>query len=334
MRIIAGDFDHPQVQALLRLHLTGMRANSPPESVHALDLSGLRQPAITFVTAWQNDALLGMGAIKELDPAHGEIKSMRTHPDHARKGVAAAILEHLIGLGRARGYGRISLETGSGKAFEPALALYRRRGFTEGAAFGDYAATSFNQFLHLDSAGFTTPTASPALRAARVIDRHEVGSRITIDTITLDREARYRRRIALATDRGHAFLLDLPEATYLAHGDALELSNGALVKVVAAPEDLLEIHGHDPVELARIAWHIGNRHTPAEIQSAAIYIKPDHVLEEMVVGLGGHVHRVRRPFEPEGGAYGGKGPLHQDHHHGAGHHHHHEGHAHKKAPGR
>lgn len=334
MRIIAGDFDDPQVQALLRLHLSGMRENSPAESVHALDLSGLRQPAITFVTAWQDGALLGMGAIKELDHEHGEIKSMRTHPDHARKGVAAAILEHLIGLGRARGYRRISLETGSGAAFEPALALYRRRGFVDGPAFGGYTATEFNQFLHLDSAGFEPEAAAPTLRATRVIRRQDASGRITIDTITLDREARYRRRIALATDRGHAFLLDLPEATYLAHGDALELSNGALVKVVAAPEDLLEIHAHDPVELARIAWHIGNRHTPAEITRAAIYIQPDHVLEEMVAGLGGHVHRVRRPFEPEGGAYGGKGPLQQGHHHhGGGDHHHHHDHAHDTTSG-
>jgi urease accessory protein len=156
------------------------------------------------------------------------------------------------------------------------------------------------------------------LRAAAVIRRVDLAGRITTDTITLDREARHRRRIAMTTDRGHAFLLDLPEATYLAHGDALELSNGALVKVAAAPEDLLEIHAHDPAELTRIAWHIGNRHTPAEITPQAIYIKPDHVLADMIAGLGGHAHAVRRPFEPEGGAYGGKGPLQ------AGHHHHHD----------
>ncbi len=161
------------------------------------------------------------------------------------------------------------------------------------------------------------------LNASTVIRTSDLAGRITSDTVTLDREARYRRRIAMETDRGHAFLLDLPEATYLAHGDALELSNGALVKVVAAPEDLLEVHAHGAVALARIAWHIGNRHTPAEITAHAIYIKPDHVLAEMVEGLGGHVHAVKRPFEPEGGAYGGKGPLQAGHHHhGAGHHHH------------
>lgn len=159
------------------------------------------------------------------------------------------------------------------------------------------------------------------LRAAVVIRRADLAGQIVADTITLDREARHRRRITMTTDRGHTFLLDLPDATYLAHGDALELSNGALVKVVAAPEDLLEVHAHDPAELARIAWHIGNRHTACEITPHAIYIKPDHVLADMIAGLGGHVHAVTRPFEPEGGAYGGKGPLHVGHHH---HHHDHE----------
>lgn len=166
------------------------------------------------------------------------------------------------------------------------------------------------------------------LRATSVVRRSELGRRVVSDTITLDREARYRRRIAMTTDHGHGFLLDLAEATYLADGDALELSNGLLVKVKAAPEDLLEIHAHDPLALARIAWHIGNRHTPAEITSRAIYIKPDHVLAEMVQGLGAHVHAVRRPFEPEGGAYGSKGPLQSGHHHHAGAHDHGHGHSH------
>ncbi|MFM9942253.1 MAG: urease accessory protein UreE [Hyphomicrobiaceae bacterium] len=173
------------------------------------------------------------------------------------------------------------------------------------------------------------------LRASTIIRRADLAKRIAIDTITLDRQSRYRRRVTMTTDRGHAFLLDLPEATYLAGGDGLELSNGALVKVVAAPEDLLEIHAHSQLELARIAWHLGNRHTPAEVTPEAIYIQPDHVLAEMVEGLGAHVHQVRRPFEPEGGAYGGHGPLHKGHHHGAGGHHHHgdDGHGHDHAHG-
>jgi urease accessory protein len=152
------------------------------------------------------------------------------------------------------------------------------------------------------------------LCAQALIRRHAFGGRIAIDSITLDRQARYRRRIQLTTDRGHDLLLDLPEATYMAHGDALDLGNGTYVKIIAEAEPLLEIHAHGALDLARIAWHIGNRHTPCEIARDAIYIQPDHVLEEMVIGLGAHVHKVTRPFEPEGGAYGGKGPLVESHH--------------------
>jgi putative acetyltransferase len=153
MRIVAGDFDDARVLALLRRHLEGMHASSPPGHVFALDLTGLKAPGISFYTAWEGDALLGMGALKELDGATGEIKSMRTDPAHLRKGVGAAMLEHLIGVARERGYRRLSLETGSGPAFEPALALYRARGFVDGEAFGDYTKSAFNQFLHLDLAG-------------------------------------------------------------------------------------------------------------------------------------------------------------------------------------
>ena len=153
MRIVAGDFDDPRVIALLRQHLEGMHASSPPGSVFALDLTGLKAPGISFFAAWDGDILLGMGAVKELDPAAGEIKSMRTDAKHLRKGVGAAMLEHLIGIARERGYRRISLETGSGPAFEAALTLYRKRGFVDGEAFGDYTESAFNQFLHLDLAG-------------------------------------------------------------------------------------------------------------------------------------------------------------------------------------
>jgi putative acetyltransferase len=332
MRIVPGDFDEPQVVALLQLHLAGMHANSPVCSVHALDLTGLRSPGISFYTALKGETLVGMGAIKELDPATGEIKSMRTVPAHLRTGVGAAILDHLLGVARARGYRRVSLETGTGAAFEPALALYRKRGFRSGEPFGDYAATSFNQFLHLDLAAPAAAGAGPP-RATTVVRRADLAGRITVDTITLDHAARLRRRIAMTTDRGHDFLLDLAEATHLAHGDALEFSNGSLVKVVAAAEELLEVHAHDAAALARIAWHIGNRHTPCEVTATALYIQPDHVLAGMVEGLGGHVHRVKRPFEPEGGAYGGKGPLAHGHSHQHGHAHDHV-HARNEAPPR
>lgn len=150
MIITAGDFDDPRVRALLAAHLGAMRENSPPGAVYALDLSGLMAPEISFFAAWEGEALLGIGALKALDARTGEIKSMRTDPARLRQGVGAAMLEHLLALAQARDYRRVSLETGSGPAFEPALALYRRRGFRNGAPFAGYEASAFNQFLHLD----------------------------------------------------------------------------------------------------------------------------------------------------------------------------------------
>ena len=151
MRVLKpGDFDDDRVKALLRRHLEGMHANSPPGHVFALDWSELQKPEITFYALWEGDELLGFGALKELDPRRGEIKSMRTADAHLRKGVAATILDRIIAEARRRGYDRLSLETGSGAAFEPALALYRKRGFTNGDAFGGYEKSPFNQFLHLD----------------------------------------------------------------------------------------------------------------------------------------------------------------------------------------
>jgi putative acetyltransferase len=144
------DLSGEQTRALLRLHLAGMHASSPPGHVFALDLSGLRAPGVTVWTAWDGERVAGIAALKEHDAGVGELKSMRTHPDHLRKGVAAALLEHIIGEARRRGLSRLSLETGSGPAFEPALALYRRRGFEDGAAFADYSPSAFCQFLHLD----------------------------------------------------------------------------------------------------------------------------------------------------------------------------------------
>ncbi len=150
MVIRPGDFDDPRVRDLLREHLAGMHASSPPDQVFALDLSGLQQPAISFFTVWDGEELLGCGALKELDARTGELKSMRTTAKHLRRGAGRAMLEHLLDLARARGYRRVSLETGSGEAFEPALALYRKHGFVNGPAFGDYTASEFNQFLHLE----------------------------------------------------------------------------------------------------------------------------------------------------------------------------------------
>jgi len=149
MQIREDDLSSVQTQALLRLHLAGMHANSPPGHVFALDLTGLQAADVTVWSAWAGDAILGLGALRRLDAETGEVKSMRTHPDHLRKGVAAALLEHIIVEARALGLRRLSLETGSGPAFDPALALYRRRRFVSGPPFGDYTASTFNQFLHL-----------------------------------------------------------------------------------------------------------------------------------------------------------------------------------------
>lgn len=143
------DLSDKAVRALLAAHLSGMQANSPPVHVFALDLSGLKAPGVTVWTAWAGGDIAGIAALKDLGAAAGEIKSMRTHPDHLRKGVAAALLDHIVGEARRRRMTRLSLETGSGPAFEPALALYRSRGFVDGEAFGDYVRSDFNQFLHL-----------------------------------------------------------------------------------------------------------------------------------------------------------------------------------------
>ncbi len=150
MHIREDDLSDSQTQALLHLHLTGMADTSPPGHSFALDLTGLRAPGVTVWSLWDGDAICGIGALKQHDAAMGEVKSMRTHPDHLRRGVARMLLEHILTVAHARGLSRISLETGSGPAFEPALALYRRRGFTNGPAFADYVASPFNQFLHLD----------------------------------------------------------------------------------------------------------------------------------------------------------------------------------------
>ena len=150
MEIRPIDFADPRVLALLAEHLSGMRGNSPPEHVHALDVSGLQHPSVTFVGAWQGEELLAFGAIKQLTSDQGEIKSMRTAAPHLRKGAAAFILKHLLEIARERGYRRVSLETGRGDVFEPALALYRRRGFVEGPPFAGYTANAFSQFFHLD----------------------------------------------------------------------------------------------------------------------------------------------------------------------------------------
>ena len=144
------DLTGEQTRDLLALHLAGMRAGSPPGSVFALDLTGLQKPDMTVWTAWLGGRVAAVGALKMLADGTAEVKSMRTHPDFLRAGAGAAILETIIAAAAARGARRLSLETGSGAAFDAALALYRRRGFSNGAAFGGYEQSDFNQFLHLD----------------------------------------------------------------------------------------------------------------------------------------------------------------------------------------
>ena len=150
MIVKPGDFEDPQILDLLRLHLQGMADSSPPGHSFALDLSGLQRPDVTFLSVWHADTLLAIGALKELAADHGELKSMRTRTDLVRRGAGTTLLVSLLELAIIRNYRRVSLETGSGEAFEPALALYRKHGFREGEAFADYVRSDFNQFLHLD----------------------------------------------------------------------------------------------------------------------------------------------------------------------------------------
>ncbi|MET0339153.1 MAG: GNAT family N-acetyltransferase [Caulobacter sp.] len=150
LHIVEDDLEGQGTLELLALHLDGMREHTPAGHVHALDVSRLKVAEITFWTARSGDRVAGMAALRMLGDGVGELKSMRTHPDFIRQGVAAALLEHIIATATTRGLTRISLETGSGPGFDAALTLYRRRGFINGPAFGDYQASDFNQFLHLE----------------------------------------------------------------------------------------------------------------------------------------------------------------------------------------
>jgi putative acetyltransferase len=147
MEVRRDDLTGPEVQALLAEHLRAMHSISPPESVHALDLPGLRRPELTFWTVWSGGELLGCGALKELDPQHGEIKSMRTVRAHLRRGVARAMLEHLMSIAAQRGYRRLSLETGVQSAFEPARRLYEAFGFQVCPPFSDYGEDPNSVFM-------------------------------------------------------------------------------------------------------------------------------------------------------------------------------------------
>lgn len=164
------------------------------------------------------------------------------------------------------------------------------------------------------------------IRALKVLPKGSYPA--AVDTVTLDHDSRFRRRIALSGAKGLAFLLDLPEAVALRDGDGVELEDGRVVMVKAADEELMEITASDAHHLTRLAWHIGNRHLPAAILPDRILIFPDHVIAEMIEGLGGRVRAIKAPFDPEGGAYS---QGHGDHGHGHSHdhkHHHHHAHDH------
>jgi len=150
MKIVIDDLRGPEIGALLEAHQAEFARYSPPESCHVLDVNRLRQPGITFWTAWDSGTLLGCGALKELTPEHAEIKSMRTAPGHLRKGVASRLLDHILAEARRRGIRKISLETGSMAFFEPARRLYTKFGFRPCGPFGDYRTDPNSVFMTLE----------------------------------------------------------------------------------------------------------------------------------------------------------------------------------------
>jgi putative acetyltransferase len=150
MRIEVDDLTRPQIHALLEEHLANMHELSPPESVHALDLSKLRGPDITFWSVWDGSTLAGVGALKEMSASEGEIKSMRTPESLRRRGAGRAVLSHIVNEAKRRGYRRLSLETGSQQAFAPARRLYESFGFTECGPFGDYKPDANSTFMTLE----------------------------------------------------------------------------------------------------------------------------------------------------------------------------------------
>ncbi|HEX8892616.1 MAG TPA: urease accessory protein UreE [Terriglobales bacterium] len=141
-----------------------------------------------------------------------------------------------------------------------------------------------------------------------------------IGTLTLDFDARHRRRICLTADYGTDVLLDLPKAVAMADGDGLQLDDGNWILVKAADEPLIEVRHPDRHQLARLAWHLGNRHLPTEIREDSLLIRPDHVIEDMLRGFGAKLVKIEAPFQPEGGAYGSSQNAHS--HHGEDGHHH------------
>jgi urease accessory protein len=155
----------------------------------------------------------------------------------------------------------------------------------------------------------------------RIVSIITKGVEDAADTLRIDHDLRNRRRIVFTTTQGEEILLDMPRSVHLRDGDGLALDDGRVVRVEAAPEALVEIHAHDLPALVRIAWHLGNRHLPTQLLGDRLRIREDHVIADMVAGLGGHTHKIMAPFDPEGGAYAEDGGVPQLGH-GHGHHHH------------
>jgi putative acetyltransferase len=159
MRIIQGDFSDPRVVDLLNIHVTTARAATGRGSAHALDLTGLQSPDIDFWTIWDQEILVGIGALKRLAPEHGEVKSMHTAESRRGRGAGSAMLRHIIATAKSNGMSRLSLETGSWDYFIPARALYRRHGFVECPPFADYVPDPNSVFLSLELPASSAPTA-------------------------------------------------------------------------------------------------------------------------------------------------------------------------------
>lgn len=149
MKIVEDDLASPEIAALLRDHAQGMFEASPPDSIHTLNIESLRSPEITMWSAWEGPVLLGCGALKKLDAEAGEVKSMRTVDAHLGKGVATAILQHLLSVAGQRGYRKVYLETGSAPAFAPAHSFYQKAGFSYCGPFADYTEDPFSRFMVL-----------------------------------------------------------------------------------------------------------------------------------------------------------------------------------------
>lgn len=168
MKILQDDLSGAATIALIRDHVTDLAGHSPEESCHVLDLEALRAPDITFWSVWEDEELAGCGALKALDATHGEIKSMRTASTHLRRGVAAKLLDHIIREAGARGFQRLSLETGPHDLFAPARSLYARFGFETCPPFGPYREDPYSVFMtkSLDGPDYSAPSKSSCRQAS------------------------------------------------------------------------------------------------------------------------------------------------------------------------